>query len=660
MKKKLTKGINLHNLFTNIFIFEKGEKANMKIKNLLIVPLLGAALVATSACSPSASGSSTSGSQTSTSGEQQKVVTRVAVKAVQQVVEGDELDFDTLVTVYYDDESTSKDYTLEVAAASSELVTVSGKKATFVKEGTVNITVKAGAQSAKFSTVVISKVKKEANEYFSAITNDYASAITEDGENFDIRKIHRPNYTYSLSYPNATPNPFAKGHGFLKFANEHAYQYTVTDNALTLGEKVTNYENYFVNMDLSARILEGVTLTDDQGVDYVRIDSGLASEWAEYGYYSQPHFFVYNTTGLDFKWPYDDGEPAVGTEYTRWEALSFYKIEDAQLGEPGFEILASSATYVVAEYEAGSGYEGENDTIKEGTESVEMSIQIAPLSEEQTAVELIENFIADPDNEPISKDYTAVATFAKDKIDGENHNYTLTTQSYFYRGSPSSPTLDNSYLETTSVTQDAVEFVAKGGAVGAYGKYWGADVDSVEGFVVDKDQLYTYQRTGEDPDYTYPAKAAEGRTSIFDDPQVKAATPAVLGNQTLFAEGDFYVSAISADATLHEVTYVLQAADSLAFIKAALGVSVAGGFYLDNLDYYFSGDYDHILSSSYTQAAVTLLYDDTDTNVLGFQFDYVGIVANFSGLGLVYFQTRMLFTKFGSTTVDTSKITWPN
>ena len=633
----------------------------MKIKNLLIVPLLGAALVATSACSPSAGGStSTSGSESSTSGQQQKVVTRVAVKAVQQVVQGDELDFDTLVTVYYDDESTSKDYTLEVAAASSELVTVSGKKATFVKEGTVNITVKAGAQSAKFSTEVISKVKKEANEYFSAITNNYVSAITEDGENFDIRKVHRPNYVYNLSYPNDTTNPFNKGKGYLKFANEHAYQYSVTGGTLKLGEKVTGYENYFTTMDLNARILEGTTLTDGKGVDYVRIDSGLASEWAEYGFYSQVHFFVYATTGLDFSWPYDNGEPAVGTEYNRWEALAFYANESEQAGAPAFDIVVSSATYVVAEYEAGSGYEGENDTMKEGTESIDMSIQIAPLAEEEVAVPFIENFIADPDNEPISKDYTAVATAAKEKIDGEDHNYKLTTQSYFFRGSPSSPTFDNSYLETTNVTQNAVEFAAKGGAVGDYGKYWGADVDSLEGFVVNNSQLYTYERTGTDPDFTYPAKAAEGRTSIFDDAQVKAATPAVLGNQTLFAEGDFYVSAVSTDAATHSVTYVLQASDSLAFIKAALGVSAAGGFYLDNLDHYFEGDYDHILSSSKTQTAITLVYDTTDTNVVEFEFDYFGIIANFNGLGYVYFQTSMIFSDFGSTTVDTSKITWPN
>lgn len=659
MKKKLTKVINLHNLFTNIFIFEKGEKANMKIKNLLIVPLLGAALVATSACSPSAGGS-TSASESSTSGQQQKVVTRVSVKAVQQVVQGDELDFDTLVTVYYDDDSTSKDYTLEVAAASSELVTVSGKKATFVKEGTVNITVKAGAQSAKFSTEVISKVKKEANEYFSAITNNYVSAITEDAENFDIRKVHRPNYTYSLSYPNDTTSPFAKGHGYLKFANEHAYEYSVTDSKLTLGEKISGYENYFVNMDLSARILEGVTLTDDEGVDYVRIDSGLASEWAEYGFYSQPHYFIYNTTGLDITLPYDSGEPEVGTEYTRWEALNIYKIEDAQEGQPGFEILATSAKYVVAEYEKGTGYAGENDTMKEGTEEFEMSIQIAALKEEDKAVPFIEEFIADPDNEPISKDYTAVATAAKEKIDGEDHNYTLAAQSYFFRGSPTSPTFDNSYLETISVTQNAVEFVAKGGAVGDYGKYWGADVDSLEGFAVNNGQLYTYERTGTDPDFTYPAKAAEGRTSIFNDAQVKAVTPAVLGDQTLFAEGSFFVSAVSADATTHEVTYVLQAADSLAFIKAALNATTAGKYYISNLDYYFEGDYDHILSSSNTQTAITLMYDETDTNVVGFEFDYFGIIANFNGLGYVYFQTSMVFSGFGSATVDTSKITWPN
>ena len=630
----------------------------MNIKNLLIVPLLGAALVATSACSPSAGGS-TSGTETpaSTSGEQQKVVTRVVVKAVQQVVQDDVLDFDTLVTVYYDDDTTSKDYTLEVAAASKDLVTVSGKKATFVKEGTVNITVKAGAQSAKFSTEVISKVKKEANEYFSAITNNYASAVTEDGEKFDVRKIHRPNYVFNLSYPNDTTNPFNKGSGYLKFENGHTYSYKVADGALGSVTKIdANYEDLFATMDLNARVLEGTTLTDEAGVDYVRIDSGLASEWAEYGFYSQVHFFIWATTGLDITLPYDSGEPEVGTEYTRWEALNFYKIEDAQEGQPGFEILATSAKYVVAEYEKGTGYAGENDTMKEGTEEFEMSIQIAALKEDEKAVPFIEDFIADPNNEPASKDFTLVEQYCEDTLGAAPYNYSVAVTGTAFSGT----SVYFTYSEQIASTEEAVETVFSTNNIAGFSNpdIFPEASNEVTGYAIHSDDpstpaVYSYVKDGD----TNPATLVENKTSIFGDAELRAETFAQLSASNLWGE-NFYVSTLTKDAEKHTITYSLSVADSLNFIKAAFQGSKTGRYIAHGFDSFWNPQYlDEILG--YGAAQIVVALDSSEMEIVSvsyrYQTNYFASLGSSKYLGIAY---GLTFSGVGEAAVDLSNISW--
>lgn len=634
----------------------------MKISKLTIAALLTMGLVLTG-CNTNKKSSPTSDSgTTSSSGEAEKAVTAVNVQRVNTVLVGQQLDFEELVEVVYGDGSKDKAFTLEVPAAFAELVTVEGKKVTFNKEGSPKITIKAEKdekKQASFNTTVVSKLKKDVTDAYLEVTNDFSVAVTTDGTNFSQRVIHRPNFTYMPSYPSGG---LQNGRGYMKFESGRGYSYTVTAGVIECGEQV-EYDNYFVTMDLDLMISEMVTLKDANEVDYLHLSSAVPSEWAQYGYYSHVHFLMTVLTGLNFSDPYYDANdqylnPAAGTTYTRWESINVYEEKD---GEENIFYLfnVTAATYTVAEHEDPTPeyeYAGEDDQIVADSEQLSMSFTLTALSEQQAAFPLVEAFVADPDNEPVTKDFSKVQNFVASKIDGNPHNYTVVASSEFNAYNPTTGAFmrnDVAILETYLVNQDAYDIEVTGGKTGAYGGYWApADASSARGYAEHGGVVCTYTRDGA----TNPAEATE-YSSIYGT-AVKNATFASLSTASLWS--DFYVSAVSLDEAAHEETYLINPSRSVDFIRQMLYVTDAGYYFLQDLTEYWEGREDEFIGYA-DYVAITLELDDANENIEGLVFEYEGILANFgSSVGAVYFETEIEFSAFGSTAaVNLTDITWP-
>ena len=245
---------------TNIFIFEKGEKANMKIKNLLLVPLLSAALVATSCSLPGGNGGSGSTSDSSdTSAPASKSVSRITVQSPSSAVVGDEIDFDTIVEVIYDDNSKDKDYSLEAQAASASLVSIDGHKVKFIGEGNVNINVKAGGQSAKFSTSVLTREKAALKDFFDNFPAVYGIQVCKYDTAGNIvvdegaKIVHQADY-YG-HYDKNSSAPYAGG--YFCCSDGNIYNWSASDMDGTDFEAipgpedpVSSWQYYFVNAPL--------------------------------------------------------------------------------------------------------------------------------------------------------------------------------------------------------------------------------------------------------------------------------------------------------------------------------------------------------------------------------------------------------------------------
>ena len=645
---------------TNIFIFEKGEKANMKIKNLLLVPLLSAALVATS-CSP-AKGGDTSGSDTS--GESQKVVTRVTVKQVSSVVVGDVLDFDTLVDVYYDDESTGKDYTLEAAAASKDLVKIEGNKVTILAEGDISISVKAGEQQAKFSTTAISQFKKDANEHFSAITNDFAVSIKEDGVT-KLRQIHRPNYWYNPDYDPA--GELTSGNGMMKFASGNSYEFEVAGGVVEVGEPTQyDYDDYFKSSDFELNVLGSVTKQDASGNPFLFFGSNMPNPMAEYGYYSANHYFIYNLTSLDFGSPYEVwdpveqeyvyNDPAAGTEYEKWESMNL-RLEKDEDQNDVYVFDCTYALYVVAEHQPATEeyqYEGENDTMKAGSEESAMDLVVTKLNAADPAFAAVEDIVNDPEKEPVSKDYTKVRDSVSTYLDGTNHNFTVASQSMYFNATASA--VHDTFVESYTANEDVYDISV---AVTDSGEdvFGLADKSRAGGFAVRTvelvDKLYSYNRS------TNKGQEIDGKNSIYGDADIKADTFASLSTADLWS--DVYVSSVELNETEHTETYTLKADRSLPLIKKLLSLTDAGYYYLNlatsiaATKYWYESLDEAIGYGGF--ARIVLGLDETNTNVVSIGFVYQAFLCYFGDTGQTYFISQVNISSFGSTAaVDLSGI----
>ena len=630
----------------------------MKIKNLLLVPLLSAALVATSACN---SDNGQSSDSTSTSQVEGKVVARITVKKVDSVVVGSEIDFDELVTVYYDDESTDKNYTIEVPAASKNLVKVTDHKVKFLKEGNPSVTVKSGEQSAKFTTLVLSKLKKEAHEKFSKISDNFA--LISEGKPLTI---HKPNYSFVNANYGEDPWTVYKnttdGHGYLKFDSGTAFSYELNDGTVKLGKsKISSYDNYFLNMPFEVMTLEATTENDGDG-DYLYFGPEVASSMSEY-FYNFTAQFVWLSLNLDFDEPSTEEvtDPETGEkvevitkDYTRWYDMSIKPVELDGFEETHYQFDIYSMIY---DKNTQAPKKGKSPKLE-----FSLTLMYAEDNVEQAAVKA---FRDDPDNEPESYDFTAAKNAIYEKLDGADHNYTLTSTASFFRGSKTSPINDNVFTETHKYNEHAVEMLVDGQQVGEYGQYWAAAYDNeLSGFVEHEDKLYSWEVNEQAEKVATENTQAAGK-GIYE----YYITPAWLHDDDLYA--DIYVSEFSpvnVEESKFTAEYTIDCSDSYLFVAYALRLSISGRYYMQNLLNYWpisetdptATDWRDILGSTQSSFVLTLGYDNTGTSVTSITMDFTGIIANFTDIGgYVYYKAHNVISSFGETAVDTSGIIYP-
>ena len=174
-------------------------------------------------------------------------------------------------------EIASKEYEVEVPAASQSLVSVEGHKVTFLKEGSINLNIKSGDVSAKFATSCVSKLKKELTEALAPISTRFGfMSIEEDSQGQEYLAtgaIHDDDYTaFSYWDEDASGNPLPGG--FLKTKRTGTtFNYSLDSNWDNPDVDPTPYgqfENYFVNMPLNVdpALFETRTRQDSQGNDY--------------------------------------------------------------------------------------------------------------------------------------------------------------------------------------------------------------------------------------------------------------------------------------------------------------------------------------------------------------------------------------------------------
>lgn len=244
----------------------------MKIKKMLLVSLLGAALVVTGCNNKKPSSSPLPSSETA------KVAERITVGQVTSAVVGDVLDLDNIVEVTYNDGSKDKTFEVSVRAASQNLVSVEGHKVTFIKEGTVTIDIKNGERTAIFETSVVSALKKALMEATNVLSNNFGYfelAFDEQGEitGASHHATHNENYTTFAGWDdNETPSVTTDDlpGGFIRTKSGSCYQYTLDTNYQNINVDPTPqsaFDDYYVDMPFSFDVANCVTMTEGEGDD---------------------------------------------------------------------------------------------------------------------------------------------------------------------------------------------------------------------------------------------------------------------------------------------------------------------------------------------------------------------------------------------------------
>ena len=256
----------------------------MKIKKLLLISVVGAALALTGCNNKKPVSSSQQESSNPSSSEAEKPVKRLSVGKRPNVVVGDSIDFETLVEITYDDNTKdNKNFTLEVPAASEDYVDVTGHVVTFLKEGSASISVKAGAKTAKFSTSIVSRLKKDVTDAMNALSDQFGyMELSEQAGQLQAAPYatHDADYTAFAGWDdNDTPTVATDDlpGGFLKTQSGSTYSYVLDQNWQNIDvdpEPYGEFGNYYVNMPFSFDIAHAVTMEDeDTGVEYLHLDN---------------------------------------------------------------------------------------------------------------------------------------------------------------------------------------------------------------------------------------------------------------------------------------------------------------------------------------------------------------------------------------------------
>lgn len=595
----------------------------MKTKKALLVSLLSLSLVATSACTlfggTKKSKKKKSSSTTITSvepGPGERVVARIKITQLASAVTGDQINLDDYIDVVYDDDTSDDDYEVEVPAASADLVTLEGHKVTFVKEGNVNLTIKAGTKTAKFSTTVLSALKSEFAAAVSKISSNFG--LLELGYDEDTQQYYtQPDSTHNEVYTcfqawdeDADENPIPGG--FMKVKSGTTYQYTLDATYETLEVDPSPYgtfENYYVNMPLSIEPAYFETKVDENNVEYLYMDSSVPANYDFFESYVEE--FFYCELAAYFK------SSSTGTYTYKPHSLEIYKekLDDSRdrfliysnlEKQSDKSIVLYSADYLIYETDAEYG------------------------------VKVVKDYI-DSGSEPVSKDYTALKNkFAEI---AEAKNFTVHSVSHEYYLEDDLETVQSTqYTYTDVVLANETQYEDKV----VYEPAEGEAQQACSGLVENGGSLYSYSY--DSATQTYPAALVGQGQTIYVDQVAK--TFAALGQASIWSQ--FYVADITNMGTYDR--YTLAVAKSRPFIDAFLAQTYGG----DQIAYVvaqYKAQYDVDFLDDYGEAYIDLAADSVTV--------CLNMLVRFSDANVLWDITAT-FSDVGTTAAITTDVVYPN
>lgn len=596
----------------------------MKTKKALLVSLLSLSLVATSACTlfggPKKSKkkkSSSSSSITSVEpGPGQRTVARIKITQLASAVTGDQVNLDDYIDVVYDDDTTDDAYEVEVPAASAELVSLDGHKVTFVKEGSVNLTIKAGTKTAKFSTTVLSALKSEFAAAVKTISSNFG--LLELGYDSETQQYYiQPDTTHNEVYTcfsawdeDASENVIPGG--FMKVKSGTTYAYTLDANYENLEvdpEPYGTFENYYCNMPLQIEPAYFETKVDEDNKDYLFMDYSVPANYdffesyvEEWCYCELAAYFKSSTTGTYTYKPYALEVYKEQLDASRERFLIYTYLEK----QSDKSIVLYSADFLIYETDAEYG------------------------------VQIVKDYI-DSGAEPVSQDYTALKNkFAEI---AEAKNFTVHSVSHEYYLEDDLETIKSTqYTFTDVVLANETQYEDKA----LYEPAEGDAQQVCQGLVENGGSLYSY--SFDSATSTYPATLIAAGQSIYVDKL--SSTFACLGQASLWSE--FYVSKVENMGTYER--YTLAVAKSRPFIDAFLAQTYGG----DQIAYVveqYKARTGHDFLNDYADAYIDLAADSVTV--------YLQMLVQFSDANVLWDITAT-FSDIGSTAAIDTDVVYPN
>ena len=592
----------------------------MKTKKVLLISLLSAALVATSACNLLGTGgkgkkkksSSISTSQVDPSGDK---VARIKVDPKEQVVVGDVLDLDPLVHLFNADnkEIDSKEYEVEVPAASQALVSVEGHKVTFLKEGSISLNIKVGEVNAKFSSTCLSKLKKDLLDAVAPISSRFGFMSIEYDESTQQEylatgAIHDNDYTaFSYWGEDASENPLPGG--FLKTkVSGTTYSYLLDSNWANIDVDPSPYgtfDNYFVNMPLNVNpmLFETRTRQDQSGEDYDYLYIGADVASPSYSQYFDSYIDEFCVCALAMQvnssYAYDSME--IYPEYIA-EGVERYLFTVNIAQKSTGTVVGAWYNFLI--YDTDTEYYGVN-AVREYIDSGK-----EPQSADFTALK--QKFV----EIGAAKNYTV--DISSDEVYMDDDFKTVTETVYSY---------SETVLANETQYQDII--VNTGETTPQAG----------EGLVEHEGSLYSYSYSGG----SYPATLVGADQHVYVEGL--NSTLSRLVAETYWA--DFYVSKVEATAT--EVAYKLSTTKSDAFLRGFLGVTYGGSVLLNNIDQY--KDQVNFLGDSYATCIITMSASEVNLNLV------IEVAFTDANVRWTYDAT---FKNIGTTAAIETEIVYPN
>ena len=591
----------------------------MKIKKLLLISVIGAALALTG-CNNKKSSSSQPDSSQQSSSEEAKQVKRLSVSKKPNVVVGDELDFESLVEITYDDGTKdNKNFTLEVPAASEELVEVEGHKATFLKEGSASITVRAGEKSAKFSTSILSKLKKDVTDAMNGLGTDFGYLELYEEDNQIVAApyaTHNESYTAFAGWEdnNTSSTDDDLPGGFLKTKSGSTYSYVLDQNWQNIDVDPTPYSefgNYYVNMPFSFDIAHAVTMQDGSGEDYLHLPNTAASAYSFF--HDSCQEFCYCSLALYF------GVFATATYQV--ESIDVFAFEIAE------NVERYALTVNLVQRTTGTKYPGGGGTYL-----------LIYAEDAYYGVQAVKSYV-DSGSEPAGVDVSGI----KAKFDALNTEKNFTVDGEFTyivetsAGAPvsSEPWHKEEILANSTMYQESIYYYDDNGD---------PVLSEVGGFVEHEGNLYSFEK---DED-SYPATLAKAGGTVYGD--ALEGTLVSLDNASYWA--NFFAPSMTTEGGVD--TYVVGATKNLNFLAQFIDLFGATNYYMNNWREYAKTNYDlEVLADGYTDVEISVSADS-----------FIVHLKMFAGSdpdtgNYTYYDFAATFHSIGSTAAITTPIEYP-